>query len=546
MIARKWQLNDPTINVSSSSRSLTPIVPPEFKPQNFYETAVMSQLTFNTQPGKNFQFASEAYIQFGLQLIDSTNGTTYPNGAPVALAPSLAANMFDRWELRHAGEIVQQIASNQGFATFFMNCVNYSFDYLQSGAYQQTLFLLDAAGETQDFNGIGVVASGAQLPTNAPLIPAAGAYVPARGYVIAFANNSSGTGPVYTLDGSGITRANTSGALTSTNVGASSTAGGYYPVILQSSTDNTNFWLRQALTNQPGGPAAPGNGVITQCRINLVDFLPVYQSNPIWQKYDTWQLITYTPSNISCMVNHAQYYPGTNATVVPDAKVWLKYLHLMMPTEQPSKYLADQYDKILVPGATFPKVYNDVAILPVGTIASGGNSFVQAFNLTAGLVDWLTFMFVPTSYLTDQKQDRNVSIVPQVSNGECILSTGQINYQQENFPSIPYGQQLSDNVRMYETWLSLSSRTNVEMWGPCVNFQQFLQNYFFLTFDLRGRAGSSATVATIVQPNLVFKNNFSVATTVFGITIKKQKGEDYVVSRGDDISSVVMGFRKLI
>lgn len=543
-IPRKWDQRPGRIDISSNGRVNNILLPLQFKPPQYFDKTSLSQMTLLYDNPSTFFFPYEGYMNGGLQLIDGTTGLTYADGAPVALKPSLASSLFNQYQLTFQGETIQQVPNVNSDACFLFNLSNYSYDYLISGAYQLTAFLTAEPGTTQDTSGIALVGTGAQSATNAPFIPAAGAYVPARKYVIAFSNNSSATGPVYTLDGSGLTRTVTTGDVTSTNVGASTTAGGYYPVVLQSNSDNTWFWLLQSLTNQTQAPGAPGTGKITMFKISLRELVPEIASDQFYKKGPRWSL-NLVPNETNDMILRATNYPGTNATAVNNARVWMQYLYLVMPSESPSKYLADKLDKELVNGAIFERMFITAYPQMVGSIPSGSRNFTQAFQIPAGLVDWLVMKFTPESYYNNQTANPHCSLVPQVSNGECVVTNATINYQGDNYPNPAYGPQLSDNVRMYNTFLELCSRLNIELFGPPITYQQWLRNYCYIVFDLRGRTGTASTSQTNIQPQIAFTNTFGANTRVTAIAIMKNKIE-YTIERSDDLSSVVMKPRVVV
>jgi len=600
----QWIIEANKIDNSTSGKILNPFTPTQFKPGNYYNSATAPQYIHTYDASSAFIFPQEAYIQTQLQLVDSSTSplTTYPNGAPVALVPNVAATLFELIALTWNGTSVEIVPNTANAAIFLKALVNYSFDSLLSGIYQVNAMILDAAGQTQNTSGFGNVGTGQQATST--FIPGAGFYTPAKKYVIGFALETSGTGPVYTMPGYGMSTttsvvptstaapvtftgtgsviatlssvtitgplntgaviasvsgtptnlasitgsatlagASTAGLLSTSGSAANSTAGGFYPILLQSNDDNTSFWLRQQLTNQPAGAGTPGTGVLTNLRIYMKDILNSLAGFDKFETGGTWVLRTVPNSQLSQIVQHAQYYPGTNASAVGDALIWLNTWTMYMPSKTPSPLALERLNAQFVPGFAWQHAWT--SYFPQDVVEITGNSFTLAFQIPEGLVDWVVIQGVPTSYLADQKHNVQCSIWNVPTDGSCIVSNAQLNYQSANFPDPAYGQDPADNIRMYQTFLELCDRTNYELFGPPITYQQWLYSYCYLVFDVRGRKGAS-TQQSNIKPKITFKNAVSVPTTVRVIGIKKQLGERRVVQRTGDLSTVRVNYFDIV
>lgn len=593
----QWIINANKIDASTSGKTLLSVVPTQFKSGNFYNSANFSQFIHLVDAEGTFIFPQEAFIQTQVQAIDGVTGQTYANGAPVAFAPNFASTLFELLSLSWNKQEVETISNNAATALFFKAICNYSFDSLISGIYQMNAMILDAAGQTQNTSGYGTVGTGQQATST--FIPGAGFYTPAQKYVIAFALETSGTGPVYSVPGYGLTTATenllagtsnnvvftsaagtttlsvasvattpavtgavfatpttteasltasvaaaaTAGQIITSASAANSTAGGFYPILLQSNSDNTSFWLRQSLINQPGGAQAPGAGTLTNMRIYLRDILNSLAGYDNFETGGQWSLRTTPNTNLSQIFQHAQYYPGTNATAVNDAKLWMNTWTLWMPSKIPSDTVKAILDTQLVPGFSWQHAWSSVFPQDVQEIT--GKNFNLQFSVPEGLVDWFVIQGVPSSYLASQTNNVQCSLWNVPTDGSCLVANAQIQYQGQNFPDPFYGSDPGDNLRMYQTYLDMCDRTNYELFGPPITFQQWLYSYCYLVFDVRGRKAAS-TNQSQVKPTITWKTAVSVPTTVRVIAVKKQLGERYVASRVGDLSTVVVNYRNIV
>lgn len=540
-IPRRWQPNAGKVDVSSSSRTPQFVQPTEIKTGQYYSTTQPNQLSFALDGNGTFIFPSEAELNIGLVIVDSAEGKTYANGAPVAFATGLASTMFDRIQLEW-GTTITSTPTLNGMSNFLSNLINYSYDYLLSGVYKLNTFILDMPGQTQNTSGDPIVYSGfTDYPTD-------GYYIPASKYVITFrANTATGTWD----------QGNQMGVTTSTKVvladsnATLSTTTGFNPILLQSGTDNTAFWLRQALTNQIIDPIAPGGGTVKvwNTRLTMPELSTFFRSWTSFMIGKTLKMQLFPPQSINDMIQAAPYYSGTGfpGTPVNPAAVWIQSIWLTYPAERPSKQLEDEIDRDFKEGTELYILWHDLYTIYVTQMVQYQKSFTQQFSFSQGLVDWIVLRFIPSASIGNQFANSQVSLVSVPTNGTCVVSSAQLNYQGGNFPNPPYGQyNVTDNLRILKAFYTLCDRLDFEQFGPPIDAEQFLNNYMFLCFNSQDRTGSGSSNSTNINPNVTFTNGVPVTTDVIATGIKNQKSKFVIHRKGASIYDMDMEYVAIV
>lgn len=275
--------------------------------------------------------------------------------------------------------------------------------------------------------------------------------------------------------------------------------------------NSSKFWHLQNMTD---------NGRVLTLRLRLSDWVDFFKQFKKPLIGSNAQFVMVTPPTTGTA---STWGPVTTA----QGYLWITDDLFEVPILTPSPPLAKMLERQLAPGNYFDfnveKIYNQF----INTIQTTSTTFAIQQALTEDVLQWAVAVFTPSSYSGVQVSNENCSIVPQNTSTAGTFNPVSKAYLQLNGisypPDLPYGTLVSDIKRQWQSFLDLCGRNDPELLAPALPFPKWLQDHFFLVWDLRDRPQAIAEKQdNTVSPNLTFVNSFTQNTDVNLVVFQRQ------------------------